>query len=105
MDTHKACEIPAGKRVVMDYNPGWQPVGFSANKFRRQTGKLIRSGNYVHLRDDWAHVPALTKEDIWEAVMVSGLLRTVKLFFNFYLSTSNLCRWTFTSCQVMIYKK
>jgi hypothetical protein len=81
MDPHKAWEIPAGKRVVMDYNPGWQPVGFSANKFRRQTGKLIRSGNYVHLRDDWAHVPARTKEDIWEALMVSRLLRTVKLFF------------------------
>jgi hypothetical protein len=80
MDPHKAWEIPAGKRVVMDYNPGWQPVGFSANKFRRQTGKLIRSGNYVHLRDDWAHVPARTKEDIWEALMVSRLLRTVKLF-------------------------
>jgi hypothetical protein len=77
-DPHKAWEIPTGKRVVMDYNPGWQPVGFSANKFRRQTGKLIRSGNYVHLRDDWAHVPARTKEDIWEALMVSGLLRTVK---------------------------
>jgi hypothetical protein len=80
-DPHKAWEIPAGKRVVMDYKSGWQPVGFSANKFRRQTGKLIRSGNYVHLWDDWGHLPARTKEDIWEALMVSGLLRTVKLFF------------------------
>jgi hypothetical protein len=84
-DTHKAWEIPTGKRVVMDYNPGWQPVGFSANKFRRQTGKLIRSGNYVHLRDDWAHVPPRTKEDIWETLMVSGLLRTVKLFLKFFI--------------------
>jgi hypothetical protein len=80
-DPHKAWEIPAGKRVVMDYNPSWQPVGFSANKFRRQTGKLIRSGNYVHLRDDWEYVPACTKKDIWEALMVSGFLHTVKLFF------------------------
>jgi hypothetical protein len=98
-----------GKRVVLDYNPGWQPVGFSANKFTRQIGKLIRSGNYVHLRDDWAHVPARTKEDIWEVLMVSGLLHTSSSFFfncfYFYLSTSNLCRWTFTSRQVMIYKK
>jgi hypothetical protein len=69
----------------MDYNSGWQPVGFSANKFRRQTGKLIRRRNYVHLQDDWAHVPARTKEDIWEVLMVSGLLRTVKLFFFFFL--------------------
>jgi hypothetical protein len=67
----------------MDYNPGWQPVGFSANKFRRQTGKLIRSVNYVHLRDDWVHVPARTKEDIWEALMVGGLLHLIKLFLFF----------------------
>jgi hypothetical protein len=93
-----------GKRVVMDYNPGWQPVGFSANKFRRQTGKLIRSGNYVHLRDNWTHVQARTKEDIWEALMVGGLLYPAKLFL-FFLSTSNLCRWIFTSRQVTIYKK
>jgi len=84
-DPHKAWEIPPGKRVVMDYNPGWQPVGFSANKFRRQTGKLIRSGNYVHLRDNCVHVPARTKEDIWEALMVSGLLHTAKLFLFIYL--------------------
>jgi len=81
---HKAWEIPAGKRVVMDYNPGCQPVGFSANKFRRQTGKLIRSRNYVHLRDDWAHLSARTKEDTWEALMVSGFLHTAKLFFLFF---------------------
>jgi hypothetical protein len=100
-DPHKAWEIPEGKRVMMDYNQGWQPVGFSANKFRRQTGKLIRSGNYVHLRDDWAHVPARTKEDIWEALMVSGLFFSIF----FYLSIFNLCRWTFTSRQVVIYEK
>jgi hypothetical protein len=68
----------------MDYNPGCQPVGFRANKFTRQTRKLIRSRNYVHLRDDWAHVPARTKEDIWEALMVSGLLHIAKLFFSFF---------------------
>jgi hypothetical protein len=84
-EPHKAWEIPAGKRVVMDYNQGWQPVGFRANKFRRQIGKLIRSGNYVHLRDDWAHVPARTKEDIWEALMVSGLFYIpLNLFFFFF---------------------
>lgn len=106
MDPHKAWEIPAGKRVVMDYNLGWQPVGFSANKFRWQTGKLIRSGNYVHLRDDWAHVPARTKEDIWEAMMVSDFYVPSNFFLKFfYLSTFNLCRWTFTSRQIMIYKK
>jgi hypothetical protein len=80
-DPHKAWEIPVGKRVVLNYNPGWQPIGFSANKFTRQIGKLIRSENYVHLRDDWAHVPARTKEDIWEALMVSGFLHTSSSFY------------------------
>jgi len=51
-DLHKGWEIPAGQRVVMEYYLGWQPIGLNTNKFRRQTGKLIRSGTYVHLRDN-----------------------------------------------------
>jgi len=44
--------IPIGKRIVMKYNLASQLVGLSANKFRRQTGKLIGSGAYVHIRDN-----------------------------------------------------
>jgi len=33
----------------------------------------------MHLRDDWVHVLARTKEDIWEALMVGGLLHPAKL--------------------------
>jgi hypothetical protein len=63
-------------------------------------------------KDDWAHVPACTKEDIWEALMVSGhfyippnLFFSLFFYFYFYLSIFNLCRWTFTSRQVVIYEK
>lgn len=62
----------------------------------------------MHLRDDWAHVLAHTNDGIWEALMVGGLLHPANFFFFFfflYLSTSNLCRWTFTFRQIMIYKK
>jgi hypothetical protein len=69
-DLHKNWGIPAGKRVILEYNAASQPVGLSANKFRRQTGKLIRSGAYVHIRDAWAHVQNNTKEDVWKALMV-----------------------------------
>jgi hypothetical protein len=63
--------IPAGKKIVMEYNLASQPVGLSANKFRRETSKLIRSGNYVKMRDKWARVLKLMKDNIWEALMVS----------------------------------
>ncbi|XP_062173324.1 uncharacterized protein LOC133878802 isoform X2 [Alnus glutinosa] len=69
-DLHNNWGIPSGKRVVLEYNAASQPVGLSANKFRRQTGKLIRSGAYVHIRDAWAHVKNSMKEDVWNALMV-----------------------------------
>jgi hypothetical protein len=47
--------------------------------------KKIRSGNYVYLRDDWAHVSARTNENIWETLMIDGLLHPAKLFFFFFL--------------------
>jgi len=34
----------------MEYNATSQPVGLSANKFRREIGKIIRNGTSVHLR-------------------------------------------------------
>jgi hypothetical protein len=38
----------------------------------------------VHLRDNWTHVQARTNEDIWEALMVGGLLHPAKLFLFFF---------------------
>jgi hypothetical protein len=45
--------------------------------------KKIRSGNYVYLRDDWVHVLARTNENIWETLMIGGLLHPAKLFLFF----------------------
>jgi hypothetical protein len=35
--------IPVGKKIVVES----QPIGRSANRFRRETSKLIGSGNYL----------------------------------------------------------
>ncbi|XP_059441611.1 uncharacterized protein LOC132173941 isoform X2 [Corylus avellana] len=47
-----------------------QVMRFSAMRFRQITSKIVRSGNYVRIRDDWTKVPECTKEDIWDALMV-----------------------------------
>jgi hypothetical protein len=47
-----------------------QPVGRNANQFKRNTGKLVRSGHFVHMRDEWLKVDKLLKQDMWAALMV-----------------------------------
>ncbi|XP_059448234.1 uncharacterized protein LOC132179516 [Corylus avellana] len=66
---NKLWGLPGGKRMVCEYNLSWQPVGQSASKFSRMTGKIIRSGTYVRICDDWMKVTERTKEDIWDALM------------------------------------
>jgi len=69
-DRDNVLGTPAGKMIVMEYNLASHLVGQSADRFRRETSKLIRSGNYVNMRDNWACVPQ-QKENILEALMVS----------------------------------
>jgi hypothetical protein len=68
--SHALWDIPNGQRVVCEYNNASQPIGMSATKFRRMTGSIVRSENYVRMRDDWLEVSERTKEDIWDALMV-----------------------------------
>jgi hypothetical protein len=44
--------LPRGKKVVLQYNAVLQPVGRACNRFRRAKGMLIRSGSYIHMRDE-----------------------------------------------------
>jgi hypothetical protein len=60
-DSHKLWEIAKEKRVILEYNGGWQPVEKSELKFRRMIGKLVRSGAFVWISDDWRKVPKNTK--------------------------------------------
>jgi hypothetical protein len=51
--SHALWDIPIGQRFVYEYNSMWQPIGMSAMKFRRMTGSIVKSGNFVRMRDDW----------------------------------------------------
>jgi hypothetical protein len=49
---HALWDIPIGQRVMCKYNNALQPVGMSTIKFRRMTGNIVRSGNYVRIQDN-----------------------------------------------------
>ncbi|XP_059434867.1 uncharacterized protein LOC132167849 [Corylus avellana] len=68
-DSHRLPGVPAGKRIIMEYNAACQPVGVSSMRFKRMAGDIVRSSNYVRIPDDWLKVPQRTKEDIWDALM------------------------------------
>ncbi|XP_059440780.1 uncharacterized protein LOC132173327 [Corylus avellana] len=54
LDSHRRPGVPPGKRIILEYNASCQPVGFSAVRFRRMTGDIVRSGNFVRIPDDWS---------------------------------------------------
>jgi hypothetical protein len=62
--------LPRGKKIVLQYNAAIQPVGRACNRFRHATGMLIRSGSYIHMRDEWARVDKNIKNAMWDALMV-----------------------------------
>jgi hypothetical protein len=70
-DPHKLYSIPDGKRVVVEFNGMWQPVGKSGGKWRRMTGKMVRRGSFIRISDDWKKVPLEQKELFFDALMVS----------------------------------
>jgi hypothetical protein len=69
-DPRKNFVLPVGKKIVLEYNVTTQPVGRSANRFRRHIAKIVRSGNYVHMHDEWRKVDKQIKLDMWAALMV-----------------------------------
>jgi hypothetical protein len=62
--------LPRGKKVVLQYNAAIQPVGRACNRSRGAEGKLIRSGSYIHMRDEWERVNKQIKQAMWDALMV-----------------------------------
>ncbi|XP_062170564.1 uncharacterized protein LOC133876304 [Alnus glutinosa] len=57
--------IPAGEKVVIEFNTLYQPTGPGVEKFRRICGKIIRNGRFVHLHGNWRKLPLEGKEDMW----------------------------------------
>jgi hypothetical protein len=69
-DSHKLWNIPKGKKIMMEHNGTWQPIGKNRCKFRRLIGKIVRSSAFVRILDNWKKVPQATKDDIWSSLMV-----------------------------------
>jgi len=62
--------LPGGKKVVLQYNAALQLVGRACNRFKRAEGRLIRSGSYIHMWDEWTRVDKQIKQAMWDALMV-----------------------------------
>ena len=71
-DSHKLYSIPNGKRVVVEFNGMWQPVGRSGSKWQRMTGKMVRRGSFVRISDNWKKDPLEKNELFFDALMVSN---------------------------------
>jgi hypothetical protein len=69
-DPQKNWVLLREKKIVLQYNAATQPVGRACNRFRHPTGMLIRSGSYIHMRDEWAKVDKHIKKAMWDALMV-----------------------------------
>jgi len=69
-DPERNWVLPRGKKVVLQYNAALQPVGRAYNHFRRAEGMLIRSGSYIHMRDEWVRVDKQIKQAMWDSLMV-----------------------------------
>jgi hypothetical protein len=70
-DSWKLNNIPKGKRVIAQFMGSAQPVGRSGLRWRRTTGKMIRSGSFVRISDDWKKVSQDKKKIFFPALMVS----------------------------------
>ncbi|XP_062165012.1 uncharacterized protein LOC133871601 [Alnus glutinosa] len=65
-----------GKKIVLQYNASTQLVGRAYNRFRCNIGNLVRSGSYVHIRDEWLRIDKQIKRAMWEALMEEFYLPT-----------------------------
>ena len=54
-DSRKLYNIPDGKWVIAELTGMAQPVGKSGGKWKRMTGKMVRSGSFVQISDDWRY--------------------------------------------------
>ena len=70
-DSRKLNNIPEGKRVIAQFMGLAQPVGKSGVRWRRMTRKMIRSGSFVRISDNWKKVSQDKNEIFFTALMVS----------------------------------
>jgi hypothetical protein len=61
-DSYKLYSIPNRKWVIMEFMGMWQPVRKSRGKWRRMIDKMVRSGSFVWILNDWKKVPLKKNE-------------------------------------------
>jgi hypothetical protein len=90
-------EIPPGKKIVLQFNNSYQPLGLGAGKFRRNCNKLIRTRPFVHMQDEWGNVDPIRRQCLWEALMVCRISNTLLIyiylfvFFSFFVFVFVFC--------------
>ena len=70
-DSRKLYNIPNEKPVIVEFTGMVQPVGKSVGKWRRMTGKMVNSGSFVRVSDDWRKVLVEKNELFYDALTVS----------------------------------
>ena len=70
-DSWKLNNILEGKRVIAQFTGSAQPVCKSGVRWRHTTGKMIRSGSFVQISNDWKKVSQDKKKIFFTALMVS----------------------------------
>jgi hypothetical protein len=84
-------EIPPGKKIALQFNNSYQPLGLSTEKFRRSYDKLIRTGSLVHMRDEWGNVDPIKRQRLWEALMVCCIRNTLLIYIYLFVCFLLFC--------------
>jgi hypothetical protein len=69
-DSRKLNNIPEGKRVIAQFTGSTQLVGRSGCRWRRRTRKIVRSGSFIRISNDWKKVSQEKKEIFFTALIV-----------------------------------
>jgi hypothetical protein len=67
-DSCKLYNILDEKRVIVEFTGVAQPEGKNGSKWRHMTGKMVRSGSFVRIFDNWMEVSVEKKELFYDAL-------------------------------------
>jgi hypothetical protein len=70
-DSRKLNNILEEKWVIAQFMGSAQPIGRNGCRWRRTIGKMVRSGLFIWISDDWKKVSQEKKEIFFIALMVS----------------------------------
>jgi hypothetical protein len=77
--------IPPRKKITLQFNNLDHPLGLGAGKFRRSCGKLIRTGSFIHMQDEWGNVDPIRRQCLWEVLMVCRIRNTLLIYIYLFV--------------------